>query len=245
MTVLQSDITINVDGSSMPAFVARPDPGSGPHAAIIVLQEIFGVNKEVKRITDLVASAGYVGLAINYYHRSHPELNEPYSDEGLQRGFSAAANVSRATLRSDVSAAIEWLNAQEYVKKAKIATWGFCFGGTVAFLTATLPGLAGAVCFYGGSIASPLPNGEPEALADANDIACPLLLVYGGADQWIGPDDVARTNKVLAAAGKDFQVQEYPDVGHAFFRESSAHMHSGAVADAWDLVQAFFKRVFA
>ena len=245
MTVLNSDITINVDGSSMPGYIARPDPASGPHSAVIVLQEIYGVNKEVKRITDLVASVGYVGLAINYYHRTHPALSEPYNEVGTERGFAVAANVQRATLRADVTAAIDWLNAQDYVKKGKIATWGFCFGGTVAFITATVPGLVGAVCFYGGNITQPLPGGEPEGLADAKDIKCPLLLAYGEEDPYIPAADVARTNQALASAGKDFQIQEYPGVGHAFFRESSEHMHSSVVADAWDLVQAFFKRVFS
>ncbi|MBV9148850.1 MAG: dienelactone hydrolase family protein [Candidatus Eremiobacteraeota bacterium] len=245
MTVLQSDITINVDGSSMPAYIARPDPASGPHSAVIVLQEIYGVNKEMKRITDLVASVGYVGLALNYYHRADPAHFQPYTEQGTERGFEVAATVSRKTLREDVAAAIDFLNCQDYVKKSKIATWGFCFGGTVAFLTATLPGLAAAVCFYGGNIAQPLPVGEPEALADAKDIQCPLLLVYGEDDPYISAQDVARTNRALAEAGKRFQIQEYPGVGHAFFRESSEHMHSAVVADAWDLVQAFLKRVFA
>ena len=81
-------LTIDVAGSGMPAYLARPYGGS-PRPAVIVLQEIFGVNAEVKRIADLVASAGYVGLAINYYHRTHPNLSEPYTQEGLQNGFKA------------------------------------------------------------------------------------------------------------------------------------------------------------
>ncbi len=245
MTVLNSDITINVGGSSMPAYIARPDPASGPHSAVIVLQEIYGVNKEMKRITDLVASVGYVGLALNFYHRTDPAHFQPYTNEGTEKGFQIAGTVGRETLRQDVTAAIQYLNAQDYVKKGKIATWGFCFGGSVAFVTATLPGLAGAVCFYGGSIAQPFPNGEPEGLTDASDVKCPLLLVYGEDDPYISADDCARTNQALAQAGKDFQIQEYPGVGHAFFRESTEHMQSAVVADAWDLVQAFFKRVFA
>jgi carboxymethylenebutenolidase len=249
MTVNSTQLQIDVDGSRMPAYLARPDAASGPHAAVIILQEIFGVNREVKRIADLVASAGYVALAPNYYHRTHPELNEPYTDEGLQRGFAAAGNVSRESLRKDVAACIEWLNQQNFVKPGKVATWGFCFGGAVAFVTAVLPGLKGAVCFYGGSIASPMASGEPEGLADAADINIPLLLAYGGSDQWITLDHIERTRQALEAAGKDFQIQIYPDEGHAFFRGSSDHLgtssHSEAVADAWNLVQAFFKKIFA
>src|SRR5450755_2366597 len=81
----------------MPCYLARPDD-DGPRPAVIVLQEIFGVNTEVKRIADLLASHGYAALAINYYHRTHPDLNEPYTQEGLQNGFAAAGNITRATI---------------------------------------------------------------------------------------------------------------------------------------------------
>ncbi len=238
------NFTIDVDGSTMPAYLSRPHPQSGRHRALVILQEIFGVNTEVKRITDLVAAAGYVGLAINYYHRTHPDLNEPYTQEGLQRGFAAAANVSRATLRRDICAANAWLLQQDFVDPGLLATWGFCFGGSVAFLSATLPEVSGAVCFYGTSIASPMPSGELEGLADVNEIRCPLLLVFGECDDYITREHVERIERTLREAGKEAQIAVYPNVGHAFFRESSHAMtDSKVVVDAWELVQAFFKRV--
>lgn len=234
-------VSLNVDGSPMPCYLARPD-GAERKPAVIVLQEIFGVNTEVKRITDLVASAGYVGFSINYYHRTHPDLNEPYTPEGMQRGFAAAAKVSRATLRADVAAAIEWLGRQDFVEPGRIATWGFCFGGAVTFVTATLPGLAAAIAFYGGSIAAPFPNGEPPGIADASEIRVPLLLVYGGKDAHIGPEQVESARAALAAANKPFTIKVYPDQDHAFFRNSSAAMESNTdVADAWSVVQAFLR----
>ena len=249
MTVHNSSLTLSVDGSPMQCYLARPDVDSGPHPAIIVLQEVFGVNTEVKRITDLVASRGYVGLAINYYHRQNPDLNEPYTDEGLQRGFAAASKISRQTMRADVWAAIEWLNQQEFVKPGKVATWGFCYGGSVAFVTATVPGLSGAICFYGGSIAGPFANGEPEGLSDAKDIKIPLLLAFGEEDTYITPHHVERIRKTLEENGIDAQIQVYPHVGHAFFRQSSGAAHSSkeaeVIADASSLVEAFLQRIFA
>jgi carboxymethylenebutenolidase len=242
--VVSESFTIDVAGNPMQAYLARPDDGATPRPAVIVLQEIFGVNAEVKRITDLVAGAGYVGLAINYYHRSHPNLDEPYTPEGMQAGFAAAGQVSRAGLRADVQAAIGFLNAQPYVAKGKIATWGFCFGGAVAFVTATLEGLAGAICFYGGSITSPFPNGEPEGLADAAQIRIPLLLAYGGKDAFIPPEAVERVRQALTAAGTPFDLQVYADEDHAFFRHGGGQLQAGGdaqspQADAWKRVQAF------
>jgi len=229
----------------MPCYLARPDE-AGPRPAVIVLQEIFGVNTEVKRIADLLAATGYVALAINYYHRTHPDLNEPYTQAGLENGFAAAGNVTRATMKADITAAIDYLNAQDFVNFGRLATWGFCFGGSVAFESATLAGLCGAISFYGGSVAAPFPSGEPEALADVAAIRCPILLAFGGKDQYITAEQVGRITTALTAAHKRFQVQVYPDADHAFFRDSSDVIDSSAdVADAWDLVQAFLREHIA
>jgi carboxymethylenebutenolidase len=238
------DFTIDVDGSPMPSYLARPD-GEDPKPAVIVLQEIFGVNAEVKRIADLFASAGFVALAVNYYHRTHPNLNEPYTQEGLQAGFAAAGQVSRATLRADVAASIAWLDEQPFVAKGKIATVGFCFGGSTAFVTATLPGLRAAIPFYGGSIAGGFPNGEPEGLADIGDIHIPMLLFFGGKDDFIPAEAVAKVEKAIADAHLDAEVVVYPNVGHAFFRESSSALNEHEVDDAWKKVQAFLSKTLA
>ncbi len=235
--------TIDVGGNAMPVYLARPDDGA-PRPAVIVLQEIFGVNTEVKRITDLVASAGYVGLAINYYHRTHPDLNEPYTQEGLQNGFKAAGAVTRASLAADIGAAVAWLDAQPFVKEGHIATWGFCFGGTVAYYSATLDGICAAIPFYGGSISNAPFNGEPPILADTPAIKAPLFLAFGGKDDYIPPEAIDAIRTALTDAHKQFSIQVYPDVGHAFFRDSSQAIAAGdaqgkASADAWERVKAF------
>jgi carboxymethylenebutenolidase len=238
--VMSQDLSIVVDGTAMPCYLARPDGGE-PKPAVIVLQEIFGVNLEVKRIADLFASAGYVGLAPNYYYRTHPTLNEPYTPEGLQSGFAAAGSVTRANLRADIRAAIAWLDDQSFVAKGKVATCGFCYGGTMAFLSATMPDVSAAIAFYGGSIANPLASGEPEALADVNQIRAPILLFFGGKDDFIAASAVERIDRTLTEAGKEHEVVVYPNVGHAFFRESSATLNTHEVADAWSRVQSFLK----
>lgn len=240
--MIAQTLQIDVAGSPIPAYLARPDDGT-PRPAVIVLQEIFGVNAEVRRVTDLVASAGYVGLAINYYHRTHPDLNEPYTPEGLQNGFAAAGKVTRAGIDADLAAAAAWLDAQPFVQPGRIATWGFCFGGSVAFYSATRPGIAAAIAFYGGNIAAPLPSGEPEMLADAAAIAAPLLLVFGEQDAYIPLDTVARIEDALAAADKTYVAMVYDGQDHGFFRQSSAEQRETpkgqAVAEAWQLVQEF------
>jgi carboxymethylenebutenolidase len=238
--VITGDLSIVVAGTPMPCYLARPD-GEGPNGAVIVLQEIFGVNREVKRITDLFASAGYVALAPNYYYRTHPTLNEPYTPEGLQSGFAAAGTVTRVNLRVDIAATTAWLNAQSFVRNGKIATCGFCYGGTISFLSATMPGIAASVAFYGGHIAKTLASGEPEGLADVNDVRAPILLLFGGKDESIPASAVERIDRALTEAGKEHEVVVYPNVGHAFFRQSSEELKSHEVGDAWSRVQSFLK----
>lgn len=232
------DVMVPVGGHSMPSYLARPD-GDRPRPAVIVLQEIFGVNREVRRIAELVAGAGYVALAINYYHRTHPSLNEPYTPDGFKQGLAAASAVRRENVLADLEASISWLDAQPFVERGKIATLGFCFGGTLAFLSATLPGIRAAISFYGGMITESFPSGEPGPLADVAAVHVPLLLFFGGKDEHITPDKVARIDAGLASHNKTYEIVTYPDSGHGFFRESSAKLNDADVADAWTRVQAF------
>jgi len=232
------------ESSRMPSYLARPDAAE-PAAAVIILQEVFGVNAYMRRITDLVASAGYVGLAINYYHRTHPDLDAPYNDEGIAVGRKAAAGVTRQTFFADLHAAMDYLNEQDFVRFNHLATWGFCFGGSMAFLSSMQRGISGAVCFYGGQIAKPLMSGEPGGLEHADEVRAPLFLAFGGADQGIPPDEVRRVEQTLEAKHKRFELKLYPEQGHGFFRESSQKFDVPDIADAWARVQAFLQKTLA
>jgi len=235
-----SNVSIPLEGSTMPSYLSRPD-SVAPAPAVIVLQEIFGVNTEMRRITDLVASAGYVGLAINYYHRTDPDLDCPYNDEGMTKGRAAAAKVTRATIEADLGAAIDWLNAQEFVRFNRIATWGFCFGGSMAFFSSMLRGISGSIVFYGGQIGKPLMSGGTPLIEEADRVKAPLLMCYGGKDQGIPPDEVERIEQGLRSRQKRFTLKVYPDEGHGFFRQSSKGFDNPDLKDAWSRVQEFLK----
>jgi carboxymethylenebutenolidase len=234
-------VEIPVGNSVMKSYFAAQEGERRP--AVIVLQEIFGVNTEMRRITDLLASNGFAALAINYYHRTDPDLNQPYNEEGMKIGMTAASKTSRASYREDIEAAIAWLNARPEVDAGRIATWGFCMGGSVAFYSATFPEIKAAVSFYGGSIAAPFASGEPEALIDTAALRAPLFLAFGGQDHFITPEKVARTEKTLKDAGKTYELKVYPDQDHGFFRQSSNDFSTPDVADAWKRVQAFLADV--
>ena len=249
------DVTIPVDGSQMDAHLARPEEGSGPHPAVIVLQEVFGFTPEVKRVTELLPSMGYVGLAINFYHRTNPNMVEPYTEDGSRRAFDAAAKVTAEHLAVDVSAAAQWLNGQPFVRDGKVATWGFGFGGTAAFVTTSLKELSGAICFYPLYVATPMPSGGEPPLEHASEIAVPLLLIFGEKDYYVSRYDMDCIRETLKQCGKEFTMEVYPGVGHSFFRHGrpeavtevqrySDEAVAQAVADSWNLVRAFLRDVF-
>lgn len=244
--MVSQDITIPVDGTEMAAYLTRPAEQSGAHPAVIVLGEVFGFTPEVRRIADLLESIGYVGLAIDYYHRVRPRMAEPYTEEGSRRAFAAASNVTADGLISDVTAAIDWLRTQSYVKADTIATWGFGFGGTAALLTSSLEALSGAIAFYPTKVDGPM---RPERMI-------PLLLVFGEKDYYVSRSDMDRIYQTLSAGAKDVRIQVYPNVGHSFFRHGrpeavvetqrySDESIAQAVADAWDLVRAFLRDIFS
>jgi len=242
--VQSAHISISVDGSSMPAYLTRPD-SPGPAPAVLLLQEVFGVNAEMRRIADLVAQTGYVGLAINYYHRTDPNLDVPYNDEGIAKGRAAAGKVTRETIAADLYASLDWLDAQDFVRFNHIDTWGFCFGGSMAFFSAMLRGVSGAVVFYGGQVGKPLMSGGPPLIDEVERVRAPLLLCYGGKDQGIPSDEVDRIENGLRAAKKRFTLHRYPNQGHGFFRQSSNDFANPDVTDAWTRVREFLRQTLA
>jgi carboxymethylenebutenolidase len=218
--------TINGPRGPMPTYIARRD--DQPRPAVIVLEGIYGFDSELRRITDLVGSAGYVGCAIDYL-----------------RGQDVAQGFHTDTVANDVAIARDWLNAQKYVAHGKIAAWGFGVGGAVAFIGATLPGMSAAIAFYGQSITKGLPDGGDAPIKHADEIRTPLLLVYGGADTQISQAEIERIRTRLNAAGKTADVQIYPTVGRSFFRQDLGTVATREIADAWDRVVSFLRRSFA
>jgi dienelactone hydrolase len=153
-----------------------------------------------------------------------------------------------------VRAAIGWLNQQPFVKSGKIATWGFGFGATVAFITSDLEELSGAILFYPTSLTAGMSGGAPP-IDHADAVRVPLLLIFGEQDYYVSRFDMDTIHQALSAAHKDVRMQIYPGVGHSFFRHGrpqaiaelqgySDEAVAQAVADSWDLVKAFLMNIF-
>ncbi|HXP95047.1 MAG TPA: dienelactone hydrolase family protein [Candidatus Binatia bacterium] len=232
-------LTLTVDGHPMDCYLAVPD-GEGKVPAVLVIQEIFGVNREIKRIVDLLAKSGYIGFAPNVFHRTHPNLNLGYSQDVMPTAREAATAATMEGLKADFTAAIDFLLKQPRCNGA-IGAWGFCFGGTMAYLLATYPQIKAAVSFYGGQIAKQTAPHRPAVIEFTKDIKAPVFLAFGGQDQSITAEDVATIKKALDEHHKKYVLEVYADEGHGFFRHGINGESTAGARDVWPKVQKFLK----
>ena len=223
-----------VTGEMMPAYLAVPDGAA--RGGVIVIQEIFGINEDIRRIADLVASVGYFAVAPAMFHRTDPHFEAAHDEAGYAKGRAAAGALDLAQIGADLTASADLLR-ERLGGNAKIGTWGFCFGGSVAYYSATLPFVAAAVSFYGGQIAQAAGASRPALVHLTPQIQAPLLLAFGGRDPHIAPEDVEVVREALEEHERIFDLRVYADEDHGFFREGPDNTPGSR--DVWPRVQAF------
>ncbi len=218
----------------MPAYVA--EPAGTPRGGAIVIQEIFGITQPMKNVADLLAGEGYLAIVPALYHRIDPNFSVEYNDDGIKRGIDARDKTTIADATADLEAAATYLR-ERLGPGAKIGAWGFCFGGTIAYLAATLPFIDASVSFYGGQIAAKSMPDVPAMVDLTPEIRTPLLLAFGADDHSIPAEAIDAIRTALAAEHKSFELTTYPEAGHGFFRPGPES--SPAATQAWSSVKAF------
>jgi carboxymethylenebutenolidase len=167
-------------------------------------------------------------IAIDYFSRTAGTGRRPdgfeYEEHVKQLGADG--------INADIAAAVAFLLSRDGGAAERVYTVGFCIGGRISFVQAAMQeGLAGVIGFYGwpiGEHRSGLPS--PAALAD--QMACPVLALWGGADRGIGPDVVAEFERALQAADVEHRSITYPDAPHSFFDRTAAD-YANESEDAW------------
>jgi carboxymethylenebutenolidase len=142
-------------------------PSGTPRAGLLVLPEVFGVNGWVRGVADRLAAAGYGALALPLFSRTAPALDLDYSPESLAEGRSHKERTRAPELLQDLDQARRWLQGSlgsAGAPGAPIGCLGFCFGGHVALLAASLTGITATCDFYGAGVASGRPGGGPPTL---------------------------------------------------------------------------------
>ena len=234
MDVSSSTVQLNTSDGKMDAYVAQPKDG-GSYPGVVVIQEAFGVNDHIKKVTDRLAGEGYVAIAPDIFHREAERLI-PYSD--MSKAIATLQRVQDPKAMEDVGAAIAHLKSQKNVKSGSIGVVGFCMGGRLTYLTAAhhANDVKAAVPYYGGGI----PMGNPSPLARTGEIKCPMYLFFGGKDQLIPLAQVDQIKGELTTKKVAFQMNVYPDAGHGFNCDDRGSYHEASAKDAWEKTKAFF-----
>lgn len=233
-------VDMNVGGQTMEGYLTQPE-APGRYPAVIVIQEIWGVNSHIQGVTDRLPSPGYVGLAPALFHREgrmtfglHEEMNT---------AFAWMGQCTDANLIADVKAAVDYLKSQPFVQPDRIGIVGFCFGGRVAYQAAgNIPDLKASVVFYGGRILQPLGGSGPSPLEQTTNINAPILGLFGEEDQNPAPDDVATIEAELKKQGKSYEFHMYQGSGHGFHCDARPSYRPEAARDAWDKTIAWFDK---
>lgn len=222
------------DGARPRAFVAHAARSTA--AGIVVLPDVRGLHRYYEELVLRFAEAGIDAIAVDYFTRTAGAPNR--SD-----GFDFMAHVARTTwdgLRGDVAAAVDRLRTDRGVRA--VFSVGFCFGGRLSFTLASLAEvrLDGVIGFYGWPVGTGR-NAIPAPVDVADRMSCPVLGIFGGADQGIPPDALGTFERALTAAGVQHSIISYPDAPHSFFDRKQAEF-ADASAAAWGEVLAFIRQ---
>lgn len=223
------------------AYQAIPsDPGTYP--GIVVVQEVFGVNAHIREVTERIAKEGYVAIAPAIYQRVAPGFEVGYTSEDLEVGRKYKQQTVASELLGDIQAAIDYLKNLPEVKKDAIGCIGFCFGGHVAYLAATLTAIKATASFYGGGIATETPGGGSPTLTRTPEITGTIYLFFGTVDSFIPNEQVDEIEAELEKRHIPHRVFRYDGADHGFFCDHRASYDPAAAADAWEKVKLLFKQ---
>ncbi|WP_353673653.1 dienelactone hydrolase family protein [Synechocystis sp. LKSZ1] len=233
-------VTIPNQDLLIDGYLAQP-PGTGPFNAIVVFQEIFGVNAHIRDVTERLAQEGYVALAPALYQRQAPGFETGYTPAAIQQGRHYKAGTKTEELLSDLTAAIDYLYQLPQVRKTGVGTIGFCFGGLVAYLAATLPEVRATASFYGAGIPHWSPGDGQATLAYTSQITGTLYAFFGLEDASIPLTDIAQIEQALIQHQVPHRIFRYSGADHGFFCDQRASYEPKVATAAWQEVLQLYR----
>jgi carboxymethylenebutenolidase len=202
----------------------RADPTTRPRAAVVVIQEIFGVNHHIRAVCDRLAAEGCVAIAPAIFDRVERNFQSGYSPDEVAVARKFVANPDWAAMLRDTQAAIDAVK-----DIGPVGIIGFCLGGSIAYAAATkLSGLSAAIGYYGGAIVR-FADDRPKV---------PTQLHFGGNDTGIPPGDV----ETIRAKRPEVEIYIYPGAQHGFHCDERASYDKASADIAWPRSLAFFAR---
>jgi carboxymethylenebutenolidase len=233
------EVKVPVADGSIPAYRAMPDKG-GPFATVLVVQEIFGVHEHIKDICRRIAKQGFFTIAPELYAR---EGNPAQISDIKELITKIVSKVPDAQVMSDLDAAVTYAKSTGKADTAKLAVTGFCWGGRIVWLYAAHnPDLKAAVAWY-GPIERPTTTLQPKNPIDlAGELKCPVLGLYGAADQAISIATVDKMEAACKTADKTCAFKIYPGAPHGFNADYRPSYRPDAAKDGWAKMLAWFKQ---
>jgi carboxymethylenebutenolidase len=224
---MATTVEVPTPDGTLDGYLALPADGIGP--GVIVLQEIFGVGDYIKSAANRLSELGYVALAPDLYWR----IERNATPQDLEEAMGFAQQLDHQAATQDAISALSTLRERPEVTDGAAGVLGFCLGGTLAFGIAIHGDPDTTVCYYG--------SGLPDMLDQADGIACPLLLHFGGADPYIPREQVDRV-AAFAAEHPNLECRIQEGAGHAFDNPSPMFHNPEAAARAWELTREFLAR---
>ncbi|MEO1376316.1 MAG: dienelactone hydrolase family protein [Cyanobacteria bacterium J06635_10] len=233
-------VKIAQDSLQIDAYLAKPLK-DGSYPGIVVLQEIFGVNTHIQEVTERIAKEGYVAIAPALFQRQAPGFATGYTPEDIEVGRNYAWGQTKASeLLSDIQSAIDYLKTLSKVKKETYGCIGFCFGGHVAYLAASLTDIKATASFYGARVTTSTPGGGAPTINVTSQIKGTLYAFFGMEDSSIPIEQVDQIEAELEKYKVPHQVFRYQGANHGFFCDRRASYNQIAAADAWEQVKQLF-----
>ncbi len=242
MTMADRNIRIDVDGTEVPAYLALPE-GSGPRPGMLVIEEIFGVNDQIRDVCRRFASEGYAAISVEHFHRETEPLT-PYADR--ETAGEKMRRLKDAEMVAEMRAGVDYLKTLAEVDENRVGVIGYCLGGTLSYLAAAkMPDLAACVVYYGTAIVNDdLNENTPVApISLTKDIRCPVLGHFAEKDHAVPLEHVERIKGALSDAAKTHEIFVYEGALHAFFRDNDPNRyHPDAAGLSWRRTLSFLEK---
>jgi carboxymethylenebutenolidase len=230
-TMMKDHITIKGQDGAFGAYISRPKTLPAP--AVVVLQELFGVNADIRKTCDELAEQGLIAVAPDLFWRQEPGVGLSVTSEAdWQHGLRLYQAYDRDAGARDVK---DTANAVSKLPgcTGKVAVLGYCLGALMVFLTAVRYGVDAAVAYHGGD--------TEKYLGEIDRLRAPLLMHLAEEDEFISKAAQAEIKAALASK-PNATVYSYPGQNHAFSRHGGAHYNAEAAALSHERTNEFLRQ---
>lgn len=221
----------SADGGKFRGYLGLPPAGKGP--GLVLAQEIFGINANMRTTAEMFAKDGFVTLVPDLFWRIEPNVELGYTEADWKRAFDFFGKFDVDKGMQDIQATLKVLRARPEVSGGKAGVAGYCLGGKLAYLAATRTDSDASVGYYGVMI--------DQALDEKKNIRKPLMLHFAEKDKFVPMEAIEKVKAGLAGM-QGVEVYSYPNVDHAFARFEGDHYDKAAADLANGRTLAFLRK---